>query len=185
MSMEYETTMQSVLLAQEKEQECYNNLITKDTLPWTRAKDICNHMYATYDTDYLIDYLETESKRIKCELEYNDTDCDETDFMTPTSIIINGYKNKVSENLYFKGHEMRYLIENFKMPVKSQMRKQSWGSYLYSFYSDTTPESYKYKSKYYSDFDIQVINVFYPNDKLYSISFKNRPVLEFISGSSK
>lgn len=133
----------------------YNN--TKNTGKWVQVKELCNWSYAQHDTNYLDDMLDNYLYNGRIFDNSKRTDNDnvvrsyEFLYRNVNSIVIK-YKNNKNEiqiidrlhkTLRLTGPEMRYFLENFKIPTTVK-RQQSYYNYFKSFiFSNVYPESHK------------------------------------------
>lgn len=165
----YPKTYIEIMQANSIEKSNYIYHGTKDTGKWVQVKELCNWSYALHDNNYLGDMLDNylyngrvfdESKRLENE---NIIQSYEFLYRNVSSIVIKYKDNKTDSNivdglyktLQLTGPEMRYFLENFKMPTTTK-RQQSYYNYFKSFiFSNVYPESYK--TQY--DFTIQSMEI--------------------------
>jgi len=118
---------------------------------WKTVKELCKWSYAIHDTDYISDIIDDKlynGRVFNLDSRKDDetiTRSFEYMYKNISKVTVN-YEDKykiTSSNLTLEltGPEMRYFLENFKIP-SSIKRKQSMLSYFKSFVVDSYPLSH-------------------------------------------
>lgn len=133
-----------------EEEDSYNYHRLRNGSYWQTAKDLCKVSYALFDTHYLGDEMDSiiNHKKSIDELSSSDMDLDIVNSYTflyknVEKVIIEYFSDDMKKRVTFTGPEARHILENFKVPDYTKLRKQSYYTYFMSFlFNNAYPRSY-------------------------------------------
>lgn len=141
---------------------------------WRTVKSLCNWSYACHDTDYIGDIIDDKlynGRLFNLESRNKDENIIHSfEYMYKNILkVIIEYEDKYKlvnskSTLELSGPEMRFFIENFKIPSTIK-RKQSIMSYLKSFIVDSYPLSHMQNYK----FNIIDINIYLEDGNIFTL----------------